>query len=167
MPRSLSFWRCFVPRCDDQPVRTANVSVYESLGPRRDEPGCLRNSPGRLGYDSVSLNYRKIDVGADGACARYWQAYQSTAYPFYPVLVAVNDFGRSLFSFLNERGSFTADPAKQQPEPDSSWLALLFAVMACGVQFTDDPTKERDLRSKVFSMRFLCMVTAEYALITV
>lgn len=34
---------------------------------------------------------------------------------------------------------------------DSSWLALLFAVLACGVQFSNDPIKERDLRCKVFS----------------
>lgn len=108
----------------------------------------------------MSLHHGETAVAADGVCARYWQAYQSTAYPFYPVLVAVDDFGRSLFSFSNERASFTAD---SDTGPDCSWLALLFAVMACGVQFTDDPTKERDLRSKVFSMRHCFLFTAGYA----
>jgi hypothetical protein len=77
---------------------------------------------------------------------RYWQAYQSTAYPFYPVLVDVEGFGLSVFEFLNTRASQNAT------EPNPSWLALLFAVLACGAQFTHDPVQERDLRSKVFSM---------------
>jgi hypothetical protein len=47
--------------------------------------------------------------------------------------------------FLDQRALAPAE------EPDSSWLALLFAVLACGVQFSDDPIKERDLRSKVLS----------------
>ncbi|KAK1142525.1 hypothetical protein N8T08_007499 [Aspergillus melleus] len=37
-----------------------------------------------------------------------------------------------------------------EDEPNTSWLALLFAVLACGVQFSDDPIRQRDLRSKVF-----------------
>ncbi|KAL4982020.1 fungal-specific transcription factor domain-containing protein [Aspergillus falconensis] len=76
---------------------------------------------------------------------RYWQAYQSTAYPFYPVLVDVEGFGLSVFEFLNARESQNAT------NPDPSWLALLFAVLACGAQFTHDPVQERDLRSKVFT----------------
>ncbi|KAL4882954.1 fungal-specific transcription factor domain-containing protein [Aspergillus karnatakaensis] len=80
---------------------------------------------------------------------RYWQAYQSTAYPFYPVLVDVDNFGISIFEFLNNRAS-SQDQPDQEDEPDPSWLALLFAVLACGVQFTHDPVRERDLRSKVF-----------------
>ncbi|KAL4972483.1 fungal-specific transcription factor domain-containing protein [Aspergillus desertorum] len=76
---------------------------------------------------------------------RYWQAYQSTAYPFYPVLVDVEGFGLSVFEFFNTRASQNAT------KPDPSWLALLFAVLACGAQFTQDPVKERDLRSKVFT----------------
>ncbi|KAL4901102.1 hypothetical protein BDW74DRAFT_182198 [Aspergillus multicolor] len=81
----------------------------------------------------------------DSDVIRYWQAYQSTAYPFYPVLIDVDAFGLSVFDFLNTRGS------GQGTEPDLSWLALLFAVLACGAQFTHDPVQERDLRSKVFT----------------
>ncbi|KAL5358430.1 fungal-specific transcription factor domain-containing protein [Aspergillus floccosus] len=79
----------------------------------------------------------------DSDVIRYWQAYQSTAYPFYPALVTIDQFARALFAFLDQRALAPAE------EPDSSWLALLFAVLACGVQFSDDPIKERDLRSKV------------------
>ncbi|KAG2414290.1 hypothetical protein HFD88_003481 [Aspergillus terreus] len=79
----------------------------------------------------------------DSDVIRYWQAYQSTAHPFYPALASVDQFARALFAFLDQRALAPAE------EPDSSWLALLFAVLACGVQFSDDPIKERDLRSKV------------------
>ncbi|KAJ6001542.1 hypothetical protein N7522_006769 [Penicillium canescens] len=80
---------------------------------------------------------------------RYWQAYQSTAYPFYPVLVDIDQLGGSIFAFLNKRAS-AQEGSGQIIGPEPSWLALLFAVLACGVQFTHDPVKERDLRSKVF-----------------
>lgn len=81
-------------------------------------------------------------IRTDGS--RYWQAYQSHAYPFYPVLVSIDEFSHSLFEFLQQRASqgYVGD--------DSSWLALLFAVLACGVQFSDDPIQERELRTKVF-----------------
>ncbi|KAL4934227.1 Zn(II)2Cys6 transcription factor [Aspergillus undulatus] len=82
---------------------------------------------------------------------RYWQAYQSTAYPFYPVLVNIDTFGFLLFEFLNQQASIQDRGRVGEPaEPDPSWLALLFAVLACGAQFTHDLAKERDLRSKVF-----------------
>ena len=81
---------------------------------------------------------------------RYWQTYQSAGYPFYPVLVAVEQFGAELFAFLDQR-ALAREGTGRVEDPYSSWLALLFAVLACGVQFSDDPIKERDLRSKVFS----------------
>ncbi|PLN79595.1 Zn(II)2Cys6 transcription factor [Aspergillus taichungensis] len=84
----------------------------------------------------------------DGDIIRYWQAYQTTSYPFYPALVTIDQFGPALFSFLDRRAA-PQSGLWQTEEPHPSWLALLFAVLACGVQFSDDPIKERDLRSKV------------------
>ncbi|RAK81259.1 Zn(II)2Cys6 transcription factor [Aspergillus fijiensis CBS 313.89] len=82
---------------------------------------------------------------------RYWQTYQTTAYPFYPVLVSIDEFGAALMDFLHQRTRLDpSDKAKPDEEPESSWLALLFAVLACAVQFADDPIQERDLRSRVF-----------------
>ncbi|PYH75716.1 hypothetical protein BO82DRAFT_323556, partial [Aspergillus uvarum CBS 121591] len=82
---------------------------------------------------------------------RYWQAYQTTAYPFYPVLASIDEFGTALMDFLQRRTQLAAsDRSKPDKAPDSSWLALLFAMLACGVQFADDPIQERDLRSRVF-----------------
>ncbi|PYH70323.1 Zn(II)2Cys6 transcription factor [Aspergillus vadensis CBS 113365] len=84
----------------------------------------------------------------DSDVIRYWQAYQTKAYPFYPALAAIDEFAQALFAFLDQR--MLAHEAMTPPEePSSSWMALLFAVLACGVQFSDDPIQERDLRSKV------------------
>ncbi|CAI4214001.1 unnamed protein product [Parascedosporium putredinis] len=69
--------------------------------------------------------------------------------PFYPALVAHQRFGAQLFSFLDYK--LAAGPDSGLPEGITpSWVALLFSVLACGVQFSADPIKERDLRSKVF-----------------
>lgn len=72
-------------------------------------------------------------------------------HPFYPGLVTYDEFGIDLFSFLDRRlveeGEYTL-PAGTK----ASWLALLLSVLACGVQFSADPIKDRDLRSKVFGI---------------
>lgn len=80
---------------------------------------------------------------------RYWQIYQTTVYPFYPALVTIDQFGPSLFTFLDQ--SAPRGQLNHTEEPNPSWFALLFAILACGVQFSDDPIQERDLRSKVLS----------------
>ena len=83
---------------------------------------------------------------------RYWQVYQTSAYPFYPGLVTFSQFERALFAFIDQRANASrGNELSALDDVDPSWLALLFAVLAGGVQFSDDPIKERDLRSKVFS----------------
>ncbi|CEJ62499.1 hypothetical protein PMG11_10996 [Penicillium brasilianum] len=87
----------------------------------------------------------------DSDMIRYWQVYRSCAYPFYPGLVTLSQFESALFAFLDQRANASrANESSSLDDVDPSWLALLFAVLAGGVQFSDDPIKERDLRSKVF-----------------
>ncbi|KAH8195891.1 hypothetical protein TruAng_009937 [Truncatella angustata] len=74
---------------------------------------------------------------------RYWQVYQASVYPYYPALISLDEFSVLLFAFLD---CDREERAKTAP----TWLALLFAVLACGVQFSDDAIEERELRSKVF-----------------
>lgn len=71
--------------------------------------------------------------------------------------MTIDQFGPALFAFLDERAA-SQEATAEDLGHDSSWLALLFAVLACGVQFSDDPIKERDLRSKVLSMLILPFV---------
>ncbi|ETS78919.1 hypothetical protein PFICI_08772 [Pestalotiopsis fici W106-1] len=74
---------------------------------------------------------------------RYWQIYQACVYPYYPALVSLDEFSVSLFAFLDCNTEARAKTV-------STWLGLLFALLACGAQFSDDPVEERELRSKVF-----------------
>ncbi|KAL2845652.1 fungal-specific transcription factor domain-containing protein [Aspergillus pseudoustus] len=98
----------------------------------------------------------------DSDIIRYWQAYQSTAYPFYPVLAEIDTFGEYLFAFLNQRAS-AQENSERISTPDPSWLALLFAVLACGIHFSEDHIKERDLRSKVFiCSSFHCLRISDF-----
>ncbi|OQD94884.1 hypothetical protein PENSOL_c023G01911 [Penicillium solitum] len=66
------------------------------------------------------------------------------------VLSHSDQFNISIFDFLDRRAALASEANASLDDVDSSWLALLFAVLACGVQFSNDPIKERDLRSKVF-----------------
>jgi hypothetical protein len=79
---------------------------------------------------------------------RYWQIYQASVYPYYPALVTFDVFSVALFSFLDY-------DRERREKTDPTWLALMFAVLACGAQFSDDAIEERDLRCKVFSKRLL------------
>ena len=67
--------------------------------------------------------------------------------------MSYDEFGARLFSFLDRRQGERTEH-RIPPDVKASWLALLLSVLACGVQFSADPIKERDLRSKVFSMGF-------------
>ncbi|KAI3083226.1 transcriptional regulator family: Fungal Specific TF [Aspergillus niger] len=98
----------------------------------------------------------------DSDVIRYWQAYQTKAYPFYPALAAIDEFAQALFAFLDQR-MLAHEATTPSEEPSSSWMALLFAVLACGVQFSDDPIQERDLRSKVLiCSSFQCLRTSNF-----
>ncbi|CAG8012794.1 unnamed protein product, partial [Penicillium nalgiovense] len=94
----------------------------------------------------------------------YWQVYQTNVHPFYPALVTYEQFNTSLFAFLNRRTVILLEnETSRLDDVDSSWLALLFAVLACGVQFSNDPIKERDLRCKVFiCSSFQCLRASNF-----
>lgn len=62
----------------------------------------------------------------------------------------MDQFNISLFEFLDQRPRMSRGEISYD-DVDAPWVALLFAVLALGVQFSEDPIKERDLRSKVFS----------------
>ncbi|KAK3952696.1 hypothetical protein QBC32DRAFT_135921 [Pseudoneurospora amorphoporcata] len=113
---------------------------------------------------------------------RYWQAFEAFVYPFYPLLVALDDFRASIYAFLSRQPMMSRAQQQQQQQAaeghgngnggsttsqwidenaDPSWLALLFSVLACGTQFSSDTAQERYLRSKVFvCSAFQCLRTA-------
>jgi hypothetical protein len=77
--------------------------------------------------------------------------------------VTLSEFEAALFTFLDQRANISRlNESSALDDVDPSWLALLFAVLAGGVQFSDDPIKERDLRSKVFSTYSTDIKSLEY-----
>ncbi|KAK3500500.1 hypothetical protein B0T13DRAFT_510616 [Neurospora crassa] len=112
---------------------------------------------------------------------RYWQAFETYVYPFYPILMAPDEFRASIYAFLSRQpmmsraqqqeaeggmgngNGMAGGPAMSwiEENTDPSWLALLFSVLACGTQFSEDTAEERYLRSKVFvCSAFQCLRTA-------
>ncbi|KAJ5779104.1 Transcription factor [Penicillium paradoxum] len=157
------------------------------LGSHSDPPvalGCRQAGNDSMLNDSILLdqlvprtypftNLWKPEPGAGEICEtlpdesdiiRYWQVYQNNVHPFYPALVTYEQFNISLFVFLNKRSGITPEnQVSVLDDMDSSWLALLFAVLACGVQFSNDPIKERDLRCKVFiCSSFQCLRASNF-----
>ncbi|KAL1873679.1 hypothetical protein Plec18167_006196 [Paecilomyces lecythidis] len=96
----------------------------------------------------------------DADTLRYIEVYKNIVHPFFPAVVTLDTFETSLFTFLERRPALGNDSDFKQ-NIDPSWLSLLFAVLACGVQFSDDQIKERDPRSKVFiCCSFQCLRSA-------
>ncbi|KAK3947105.1 hypothetical protein QBC32DRAFT_355458 [Pseudoneurospora amorphoporcata] len=110
---------------------------------------------------------------------RYWQAFETFVYPFYPLLVALDEFRASIYAFLSRQPMMSRAQQQEaeggngngmgggsttswiEENTDPSWMALLFSVLACGTQFSEDTAQERYLRSKVFvCSAFQCLRTA-------
>lgn len=148
---------------------TTGATIF--LGSHSDPPlalGCRRAEDGLMGgalFDNLMpRTYPFSDLWRptvrseeichalpdDSEILSYWQVYQTCVFPFYPALVTLEQFNVELFRFLDIRSAIDRKEATYD-DVDASWLSLLFVVLALGVQFSDDPIKERDLRSKVFS----------------
>ncbi|KAJ5623789.1 Transcription factor [Penicillium lagena] len=157
---------------------TTGATVY--LGSHSDPPATLGLNDAILIDQLAARTYPFTNLWRPGAGAleicqtlpddeniiRYWQAYQTCAYPFYPVPVTYKEFTTSLFSFLDQRATLQANSDgdwSSLDDIDSSWLALLFAILASGVQLSNDPIKERDLKTKVFiCSSFQCLRTSNF-----
>ncbi|KAJ5637542.1 Zn(II)2Cys6 transcription factor [Penicillium lividum] len=164
----------FVPRSPGKNFVEDATGATIFLGGHSDPPAALgcRSAPGD-GIPSDDLLLDQIapraypftsmwgpDAGAADVCwtlpedsdiVRYCQIYQTIVYPYYPALVTLEEFNSSLWKFLDYRADLQqSNEVSKLDNMDTSWLALLFAVLACGVQFSNDPIKKRDLQSKVF-----------------
>ncbi|EGO51354.1 hypothetical protein NEUTE1DRAFT_125096 [Neurospora tetrasperma FGSC 2508] len=94
---------------------------------------------------------------------RYWQAFETYVYPFYPILMAPDEFRASIYAFLSRQPMMSRAQQQEaeggmgngngmaggptmswiEENTDPSWLALLFGVLACGTQFSEDTAEER------------------------
>ncbi|KAJ4403529.1 hypothetical protein N0V85_005069 [Neurospora sp. IMI 360204] len=76
--------------------------------------------------------------------------------------LALDDFRASIYAFLSRQPMMSRAQQQEaeggsttswiEENTDPSWLALLFSVLACGTQFSEDTAQERYLRSKVFNL---------------
>lgn len=89
---------------------------------------------------------------ADKDIVRYFEAYRDLAHRIYPVIVDIGKFEMELRGSLRDRAAAAASGEKKKVGRwrNPSWMALLFAVLASGTQFSDDPRKERELSSRVY-----------------
>lgn len=88
---------------------------------------------------------------------RFFRHYRDVACTIYPVIADTHAFEATLNGLLHNRhlsggGYVPTDESNDKPFGVSlSWLALLFAVLASGSQSSDNPPKERELTSQVYS----------------
>ena len=86
---------------------------------------------------------------------RYYRLYRQATYPFYPVVLNIEEFESGLCDFLRCRGELCLTPPPSGAEEvvhgkDLTWLGLLFALLAAGCQFSDLSFTEKGLTSRVF-----------------
>ena len=76
----------------------------------------------------------------------------------YPVVADAAAFENTLNLLLTNRARTDDDTRSIDPDKpygvQMSWLALLFAVLASGVQSSSLPAKERELTSQVYSRSY-------------
>lgn len=77
---------------------------------------------------------------------RLFQRYRENAWPYYPAVVDVEAFESEVCDFVTERAEGGDAICGRSP----SWLGLLFAVLASGIQFSEVPVGERELSSRVY-----------------
>ncbi|KAH8819111.1 fungal-specific transcription factor domain-containing protein [Xylogone sp. PMI_703] len=88
-------------------------------------------------------------------CMGFYRSYRDHIFPFYPSLIDVDEFESTLCDFLIARESQLGNPPRSPEETvhgrSWTWIGLLFAVLSCGCQFSDLPSKDRELTSKVLT----------------
>jgi hypothetical protein len=95
-------------------------------------------------------------IPSDIECARIYREYLRTAFVLFPAVVDVDGFGEALAGFVAERRrgkeAVVAESLQGQMVygRDMHWLGLFFAVMAAGMQCSDRPLEDRDLKSNVY-----------------
>lgn len=154
MQARLGLWGCGT-ECT-QSARADDVSFHQCMAARDRIIWNSSDATGWPWYNEVIIfrsvfprlgNSRFVNLFHS---SRYWQDYRNSVYPFYPVLVNIHQFEVDLCAFLENRNSKYEETLARIQSNDMSWLSLVFAVLACGAQFSNDSSKERDLMSKVF-----------------
>ena len=79
--------------------------------------------------------------------------YRQTIYPLNPHIVDIDRFETQLGRFLQNLSDDTEYPQYEVPDAETTnptWLALLFVILASGIQYSDRPRDERQSKSKAY-----------------
>ena len=92
---------------------------------------------------------------SDNQMWHFFRCYRDMGYVIYAGIASPDRFESQMTEFLMDRSTFMAsdDAVTEQSIYGKSlnWLALLFAILACGAQCSGMPRKERELTSQVYS----------------
>lgn len=93
---------------------------------------------------------------SDSECMQIFRQYRDTAHVIFPGVVDALQFESDLLDFLRNRGNndliIQAGGLADQSVYGKNlhWLGLLFATFASGLQCSDLPRKERQMKSQVY-----------------
>lgn len=98
----------------------------------------------------------KLLPASDGECIQIFRLYRDTAHVVFPGIVDIIEFEGDLLEFLRTR-STTVLAVKVGPlaaqivfGKSLHWLGLFFASLGSGIQCSELPRKERQMKSQVY-----------------
>jgi hypothetical protein len=98
----------------------------------------------------------KLLPATDGECIQIFKLYRDTAHVIFPGIVDIAEFESDMLEFLRTRSTTSlrvgVGPLAVQTVfgKNLHWLGLLFAALGSGVQCSDLPRKERQMKSQVY-----------------
>ncbi|KIV99253.1 uncharacterized protein PV09_09024 [Verruconis gallopava] len=98
----------------------------------------------------------KLLPATDGECIRIFKLYRDTPHVIFPGVVDIAEFESDLLDFLRTRATTSltlgVGPLATQVVFGKSlhWLGLLFAILGSGIQSSELPRKERQMKSQVY-----------------
>ena len=118
----------------------------------------------QLWSSQVDMSEIARALPSDAELMRYFTVYRKVAHRIYPVIADIDKFGMDVRNSMRERTtSKGSDTSPNSRWKNPSWMALLFATLASGTQFSDDPREERELSSRVFvCCSFQCLRIANF-----
>ncbi|RCI15359.1 hypothetical protein L249_6505 [Ophiocordyceps polyrhachis-furcata BCC 54312] len=129
----------------EQPSSAAasDDGVYSILGLNTAAPFPF-TSPRRLDLLTRDL---AAEMPSDRDIISLFRTYKEVPQPFWGFVHDMDDLESKLMAYLEDR---SGDKASSQPVT-APWLAILFAVLAVGAQFDDDPFAQRTHNCQKFT----------------
>jgi hypothetical protein len=87
-----------------------------------------------------------------------FRTYRTDIHPFVPTLASIRNFEIELCDYVQKRGHTTrTNGAEQRPQAQDlhqgmsmAWISTLFALLACGTQFCNEPTSTKQEQSGLY-----------------